>query len=81
MIFIIEFYLTAAKLCRKLLSLYGNREREKGGGGWIDGKSLPWFEGSLHFIQSLQFILLWLCCLSKSFRIYHHNQLLQILQI
>lgn len=57
MIFIIEFYLTAVELCRKLLSLYGNGEREKGGGGWIDGKSLPRFEGSLHFIQSLQFIL------------------------
>lgn len=64
MIFIIEFHLTAVELCRKLLSLYGNVAREKGGGGWIDGKSLPQFESSLHFIQSLQFILVWLCCLS-----------------
>lgn len=52
MIFIIEFYLTAVELSRKLLSLNGNREREKGGGEWIDGKSLPQFEVSLHFIQS-----------------------------
>jgi len=80
-IFIIEFYLTAVELCRKLLSLYGNGERGKGGGGWIDSKSLPRFGGSLHFIQSLQFILVSLCCLRKSFWIYHNNQLLQILQI
>lgn len=33
MIFIIEFYLTAVVLCRKQLSLYGNGERGKGGGG------------------------------------------------
>lgn len=34
MIFIIEFYLTAVELCRKLLSLYGNgRERKEVGCG------------------------------------------------
>lgn len=39
MVFIIEFYLTAVKLCRKLLSLYDNGKREKGGeGGWKEKK-------------------------------------------
>lgn len=32
MIFVIELYLTAMELCRKLLSLYGNGERKKRGG-------------------------------------------------
>lgn len=80
MIFIIEFYSTVVEFCRKLLTLYDNGKREKAGGGWIKCKSLPRFEGILHFIESLQFILVWLCCLSKSFWIYHNNQLLWIIQ-
>lgn len=39
MIFITELHLTAVELCRKLLSLYGNGERKKRGGGGKTAKS------------------------------------------
>lgn len=48
MIFIIELHLTAVELWVKLLSLHGNVETKKVG---VDSKSLPRFEGSLHFFN------------------------------
>lgn len=39
MIFIIELHLTAVELCGKLLSLYGNGERKKRGGGGQTAKA------------------------------------------
>lgn len=39
MIFIIDLHFTPVELCRKLLSLYGNGERNKRGGGEQRAKS------------------------------------------